>query len=216
MAMSVFLSTVTYAQYMGDQHKINTSLTKDICWNKINEWVVDGFHRYHTVVDYEDKDFGWIVVKGRYNPELDGMISTLYNQLTPIIEFVLEFKCGDKSCTIVFREFYYTFNLGKTIVVDINNVEIIKSSTAELKAINRAGGQFAYNNELKQDLGEKALLLTDIQTKANDRTLKKKGRKLNQKLYDLHSVEFRVLAKAYNDMKLFAPHILREISVYLQ
>lgn len=216
IALSILFSTIVYGQNVSETYKVNTNISKDACWNKINEWEVYGFFRYHTVVDYEDKGSGWIVVKGRYNPEIDEMISTRYNQLVPCIEFVLEIKCGEKTCTISFRELYYTFNTGTTTALDINNIAVLEASTAEMKTINRAGNRFTYNNELKRYVEDMALLVTDAQTKANDRTFKKKDRKYNQKLYDVRSVEFRIYAKAYNDMKLFAPHILREISVYLQ
>lgn len=216
IALSIIFSTIVYGQNVSETYSVNTNISKDACWNIINKWVVNGFYIYHTVVDYEDKGTGSIVVKGRYNPELEGMISTRYNQLIPCIEFMLEIKCGEKSCTIAFGELYCTFNTGTTTALDINNIAVLEASTAEMKTITRAGNRFTYNNELKQHVEDMALLLTDAQTKANDTTLKKKDRKINQKLYDQHSVEFLVYAKAYNDMKLFSTHVLREISVYLQ
>ena len=216
LALSILFSTISYCQDVSEPHKFDTNISKDACWNKINKWVVDGFYRYQAKVYREDKESGWIVVEGQYIPEMDGTISTQYNMQVPNIDFTLEIKCEEKSYTIAIRELYFSFNTGPVSAFDINNIAVVEASTAELKALTRAGAILIYNNELKQNVQEIALLLNDAQIKANDLSLKRKDRKYYQNLYDQHSAEFRVYAKAYNDMKLFAAHIQREISVYLQ
>jgi len=216
IALSVLYSSIVYGQNVSEPYKVNTNLTKDACWNKINEWVVNGFYRYHAEVEYEDKASGLIVVKGQYNPEKDGMISTLYNLNVPCIVFVLLIKCQDTSYTMTFEELYFDLNPGNTLATDINNIAVLEASTAEIKTLTRAGGVITYHSELKRNVDNLALSLADAEIKANDRTLKRKDRKYNQILYDRYIVELRVYSKAYNDMKLFEAHILREISVLFQ
>ena len=201
---------------MKEFYKFNTNLSIDDCWKRINEWTVNGFYQYQTDVSYEDKANGQIEIKGRYNPEIEGMISTIYKQLVPQVEFKLKIKCEEKSYTVTFIDFYYTFNTGTVSALDIKNIAVLEASTAEMNVIGHTGNRFVYNDQLKQYLDYTSLILLDAQKKANDRTLKRKDRKENQTLYDSYSTEFRVKGKAFNDMKLFANHILRELSVYLQ
>ena len=178
--------------------------------------MVDGYYRYYAEVDDEDKEFGYIVVKGHNTPEIDGLITTQYYRHEPRIDFLLEIKCEEKACKIVFGKLYFSLDQGTKSASDINNIAVLEASTAELNALTRAGAILTYNNELKRNVEDIELLMNDAQTKANDSTLKRNERKQNQNLYDQYSVEFRVYATAYYDMKLFAAHIQREISVYLQ
>lgn len=216
IVLSIIISANVYSQYVTEPQNVDTNLSKEACWKKINEWVVNGFYRYNAVVDYEDKTSGWITVKGQYNPEIDGLTCTLHKQLIPCIEFLIDIKCAEKSCAIAFKELYYTFKFGPTSADDINNIATLESSTAEMMIIEHAGNLIKYNNELKSFVEDKANLLIDLKTKSNDPYLKEKERNNNLHLYKQQSIEFLVYAKAYNDMKLFAPHILREISMYLQ
>lgn len=216
IAVSILFIAIAYSQDVKEFYSANTNLSKDDCWKRINQWAVNGFYLYQTEVSYEDKANGQIEIKGRYNPEIDGMISTSYKQLVPQIKFKLKITCEANSYTVTFIDFYYTFNAGTVSALEIKNNAVLEASTAEMNVISHAGNRFVYNDQLKQYLDYTSLIMSDAQKKANDRTLKRKDRKGNQILYDSYSVDFRVKGKAFNDMKILANHILRELSVYLQ
>lgn len=215
IALNFILCTTIYGQFVDEAVNRTTNLSKDECWKEINKWAIDGFYRYKAEIIHEDKVSGRIVLRGRYIAEMEGLISFTYQMNVPLIDFLINIKCGEKSCEIVFEDLYWSCTTGPVSAFDITSVAVLEQSTKELKVVNNAGGRFIYNDGLKNRVVKLMQMLSDAESKAEDATLKRKERKDNQRLVDSYTTEFLVYAKAFNDMETLSNQILREISVYL-
>ncbi len=216
MAITIFAAISVYSQNIGESIIVNKDISKEDFIKKINKWVVNSFYQYNSKYDILDKSSDVILVRGNFTPKKEGMISTTYNIQIPHIEFAIEFKYVYGVCIVVFKDLNYRFITSDISIIDIKNIAVLESSTAEIKAITDAGLIFRYSDDMKNHIDDVTKLKTDSKSKSIDQSLKRKERANYQKLYDQYSSEYLVFSKAYYDMKLFGLQLIREIRVNME
>lgn len=210
------VSSITmFAQDLFEPYNVTTKLSKEMCWEAMNEWVALNMNSYRATVDYKSETSGKIIIKGRHQDDKAAGMCVVCDLLIPYVEYTLVVACKDSSCVLTFNDLLYTFEAGHGEVSYLPT-NVLEDCQREMEVVIDKGEKFQaddasrmYLKELKEKMEAEQLII-------NDTNAKKKDKKRAETKYKELKSEANMYESAIRGLSAFNRDIKLAIFKYLQ
>lgn len=134
---STLLASISYAQSFGT-YSIETSLSKEDCMDRIDEWVALNLGSYSLNVDYKNEKTGRSIIKGHYVPSKSACYSVTIGAIDASIVYTLITEAKDHECLVTFNTIFYCFKDGGYVDysrIASQNLELMVCEMEEMESI---------------------------------------------------------------------------------
>lgn len=131
------LASVSFAQSFGT-YSLETSLSKEDCMDRIDEWVALNLGSYSLNVDYKNEKTGRTIIKGRYVPSQNACYSVTKGAIDASIVYTIVTEAKDNECIVTFNDLFYCFNDGGYVDysrIATQNLELMVSEMDEMESV---------------------------------------------------------------------------------
>ena len=215
----VFAAFITlwpsYSQSFGS-YSIATTLSKEDCMDRIDEWVALNLDSYQFNVDYKNPKTGKTIIKGILEDKNNEMYSVSKGAVKASIQYLIVTEASDSCCVITFKELNYCFESGGYVNYDYIATQNLELMIDEMDYVELLGEKIAVNQDIldkTQDIiKEYDSLIEQIQ----DPTLKKSERKKLIKKEKELSGQRNVLLSVGGSSSAFVAAVLQSLEETLK
>ena len=209
-AVTCIYCSICFAQNYGE-YSIKTTLSKEECMDRLDEWVALSLGSYSLNVDYKNEKTGRTIMKGAFEDSNNRMYSVTKNAMSATIQYVIVTEAKDSVCKVTIKDLLYCFGGGGYVdysTMHTKNIELVQS---EIQAAEDLGGTIRITQSFLDEAEAITKEYDDISKLSRVESLKKSERKQYEKACDKMRGKRNVFMNISRDASEFALSILRSI-----
>lgn len=211
----VLISFSIYAQDFGS-YSIKTTLSKEDCMDRIDEWVALNLDSYSLNVDYKNEKTGRTIIKGRMTDTANGMYSVYRNAATASIQYLIVTDSKDNECVVTIKDLIYCFGTGGYVNYNALATSSLELMIDELDTIEMLGESIRITQEFLEKAESVIKEYEEVDDQLKNESLKKSDRKKIEKERKLLEGRKNVYLYVSRGASKFAMAILASIEDTLQ